>query len=189
MQAVGAYLRTLREWLNLTQRDIAFAVDVSTKQIERWERGDSDPAFSSLVKYANEVNGDLNQMKDLLLNVVATSKDGEDKAKEWLLYLEKNKSAKKSKDMTSEQIQHIVDDLNDSRKDIVYLRKVSDAVLTQMLTIFIGDYKTMDEARSLAPMFTDDNILELIKNRDPFAKESYKKMLADIKTNYSENPM
>ena len=68
MQAVGLYLRDLRVAADLTQAEAATRIGVSTKSIERWEAGASEPAFSTLAAYVKALHGSLERLIDLLLN-------------------------------------------------------------------------------------------------------------------------
>lgn len=84
MQAAGMYLRTLRDWEKLTQKDVAQKLGVSTKQVERWEKGDSDPSSTALAAFIELVHGSAEQVKRLILDKNATEEDGRELARRWL---------------------------------------------------------------------------------------------------------
>ena len=77
MIAAGAYLRTLREEkTGYSQKDIAKAIRVSPKTIERWEAGANEPGLSDLQPYIDMVRGSLLVVVQLLTNASATADDG-----------------------------------------------------------------------------------------------------------------
>jgi len=67
MKDVGAYLRILRERSGLTQKFISLELNVSEKQVSRWENGLSDPAGSMLIIFTKLVGGSLIDLEELLL--------------------------------------------------------------------------------------------------------------------------
>ena len=84
LQAAGAYLRTLREWHNLTQEDIARALGASSKQVSRWENGESNPSSTMLAAFCQLVQGSANHLNTLLTNPHVTELDGKNLAGQWL---------------------------------------------------------------------------------------------------------
>lgn len=77
MIAAGAYLRTLREEkTGYSQKDIAQAIRVSPKTIERWEAGANEPGLSDLHPYIDMVRGSLLIVVRLLTEKGATADDG-----------------------------------------------------------------------------------------------------------------
>ncbi|MBX0328230.1 helix-turn-helix transcriptional regulator [Oscillochloris sp. ZM17-4] len=79
MTHVGMYLRLLREWNSLSQEDVAQALEVSSKQVARWERGESDPSAVSLMMFVNTVQGDIRHVKSLM-EEMRTLEDSQDMA-------------------------------------------------------------------------------------------------------------
>lgn len=84
LQAAGAYLRTLRSWHKLTQDDIAKALGVSSKQVSRWENGESDPSSTMLAAFCKLVHGSAIHLNALLTNPHVTELDGKNLAGQWL---------------------------------------------------------------------------------------------------------
>ena len=77
MIAAGTYLRTLREEkTNYSQKDIARAIRVNPKTIERWEAGTNEPGLSDLQPYIEMVRGSLLIVVQLLTDTSATAEDG-----------------------------------------------------------------------------------------------------------------
>jgi transcriptional regulator with XRE-family HTH domain len=76
-EAVGAYLRLLRDAAGLTLAEIADKVGIDTSQIWRIERGKSDPKASTMFKITDFVGGDLHDVNLLINNPDATREDGE----------------------------------------------------------------------------------------------------------------
>lgn len=75
MQAAMAYLRTLRDSRGLSQADIARVAGVESKQVYRWERGESEPSGSSLMAFVRAVQGRVEDVEDLILGS-ATEDEG-----------------------------------------------------------------------------------------------------------------
>jgi transcriptional regulator with XRE-family HTH domain len=80
-KSAGAYLRTLREEKSLSQKYIANHLSVSDKQILRWEKGLADPAASMLIAFTSLVDGDMNDISELMLSVSDSEKEGIERAK------------------------------------------------------------------------------------------------------------
>lgn len=68
MSQIGERIRERRQVLNLSQLDLAYAVETSPNQISRYERGENDPTASMLIKIAKV----LNASTDYLLGLVET---------------------------------------------------------------------------------------------------------------------
>jgi transcriptional regulator with XRE-family HTH domain len=84
MQAVGTYLRTLREAKNLSRGDLAKQVDSNEMQILRIEKGEGDTRGSMLMKLVRLVGGNAEHIADLWSSNNATSDDGKRLAQEHL---------------------------------------------------------------------------------------------------------
>lgn len=67
MQAVGIYLRELRTAEGLTQEQAGRRGGVSTKSVERWEAGKTEPALTDLIAYVKALRGDVRRVVALLL--------------------------------------------------------------------------------------------------------------------------
>jgi transcriptional regulator with XRE-family HTH domain len=67
MQAVGIYLRELRAAGGLTQEQAGQRGGISTKSVERWEAGKTEPALTDLVAYVKALHGDVQRVVTLLL--------------------------------------------------------------------------------------------------------------------------
>jgi transcriptional regulator with XRE-family HTH domain len=93
MQAVGTYLRTLREAKNLSRGDLAKQVDSNEMQILRIEKGEGDTRGSMLMKLVRLVGGNAEHIADLWSSNSATSDDGKQLAQE---HLRMNKNQGKS---------------------------------------------------------------------------------------------
>lgn len=80
-EAVGAYLRSLREASGKTVIEIAHSVGIDSSQIWRIERGKSDPKSSTMFKFVALVGGDVYDLALLINNPDATREDGENLAR------------------------------------------------------------------------------------------------------------
>lgn len=74
MQAVGVYLRTLRDLEGLSQKRAGERIGVASKTIERWEAGENEPPMTTLHRYAAALRGSTMRVTALLL---APNTDGE----------------------------------------------------------------------------------------------------------------
>jgi transcriptional regulator with XRE-family HTH domain len=68
MQAVGVYLRTLRNDLKLTQDEAGDKIGVVAKTIERWEAGDHEPKLTQLAAYVHALGGSVSRAVSLLID-------------------------------------------------------------------------------------------------------------------------
>lgn len=84
MIAIGEYLHTLRESLGRTRTEIATQIGTSPSQIHRIEHGEQDTRGTLLLAFNDAVDGNVEQLKSLLLDPTATQTDGRDQAKIWL---------------------------------------------------------------------------------------------------------
>jgi transcriptional regulator with XRE-family HTH domain len=80
MKAVGSYLKNLRKQKGLSQKYIADYLNVSEKQVLRWEKGLSDPASSMLIHFSKIVDGSLEDISELLLSTDDNNDIGEELA-------------------------------------------------------------------------------------------------------------
>ena len=83
MQAAMTYLRILREAHKLSQADIARAAAVESKQVYRWERGESEPSASGLAAFVKAVQGSFEQVNALILNRSMSEDVIREMAEEW----------------------------------------------------------------------------------------------------------
>lgn len=67
LRSAMLYLRILREARGLSQADIARVAGVESKQVYRWERGDSEPSASGIAAYRKAVEANSYDL-DILLN-------------------------------------------------------------------------------------------------------------------------
>lgn len=86
--AVMAYLRHLRETQGMTQADVGRAANVDSKQVHRWERGESEPMGGALLAYLSHVNADPADVHRLSAAPDATAADGVLAAERRLAYLQ-----------------------------------------------------------------------------------------------------
>jgi transcriptional regulator with XRE-family HTH domain len=82
MIAVGAYLRVLRKAEKKTQKQVADAIRVNSKTIERWEAGENEPAFTDLRPYVRYVRGSLVRVLSLLLDPTASAAAAQEAARQ-----------------------------------------------------------------------------------------------------------
>ena len=47
---LATYIRSRRKNINLTQKELAEQVGVSTNTVARWERGETEPSFSDFLR-------------------------------------------------------------------------------------------------------------------------------------------
>ena len=69
MQAVGVYLKSLRQGLGLTQEEAASRVGLVAKTVERWEAGKHEPKLSELSAYVRALGGSVKRAADLLVGL------------------------------------------------------------------------------------------------------------------------
>lgn len=67
MHAAMIYLRILREGQELSQADVARAVGVESKQVYRWEKGESKPSGGRIIAMARALRGRFEHVEQLLL--------------------------------------------------------------------------------------------------------------------------
>ncbi len=89
MQAAMFYLRTLREKQKLSQGDIARAAGVESKQVYRWERGESEPPASGLIAFVEKVQGNIEDVRRLISAQDITEDHARQLAEAWYADLEK----------------------------------------------------------------------------------------------------
>jgi len=77
MQAVGAYLRMLREAQHIKRVTLAQELGVFDVHIERIERGSVAPESPFLLALIHAVQGDLGQVSELILDSEATPATGQ----------------------------------------------------------------------------------------------------------------
>jgi transcriptional regulator with XRE-family HTH domain len=84
MQALGNYLRELREAKDLTRKDAAALVSsfrtegtMSYKTVERWEFGRHEPTLTILRAYVRALGGSVDRAVALLLSRPTNSPDDE----------------------------------------------------------------------------------------------------------------
>lgn len=80
LETVGFYLKTLRELHGYTQEEVAGAIGVSRKQVERWEAGKHDPALSKFLVLVEFVQGDLLEATELLRSQAITKEEAKVRA-------------------------------------------------------------------------------------------------------------
>jgi len=76
-EAVGAYLRFLREAVGLSLVEAGDKIGMNPSQIWRLESGKADTRGSFLFKLIQAVDGDPNDVALLINNAAATKEDGE----------------------------------------------------------------------------------------------------------------
>lgn len=76
VEAAGAYLKRLRKASDLTLQEIADAAGTSISQISRIETGDGNTRGQLLLHYTRIVDGDTDEVTNLLLDPDATVEQG-----------------------------------------------------------------------------------------------------------------
>lgn len=89
VQAAMFYLRTLREKHKLSQGDIARAAGVESKQVYRWERGESEPPASGLIAFVEKVQGNIEDVQRLISSQDTSEDYARQLAESWYAGLEK----------------------------------------------------------------------------------------------------
>lgn len=86
MEAVGAYLRVLRDDTKLSREKAAAKAGISSKTLERWENGTSEhePGVSNLKRLVIALGGSAKDAVHLLIHDKAKEYDGEEAARLWL---------------------------------------------------------------------------------------------------------
>lgn len=108
MQAAMMYLRVLRESHKLSQADIARAARVESKQVYRWERGESEPSASGLAAFVEAVQGNIEEVKQLILSD-ATESAGQQLAERW--YASNNQALPDERERRRQRAIALIDDL------------------------------------------------------------------------------
>lgn len=80
VDAAMAYLRFLREAQDITQAQVARVAGVESKQVYRWERGESEPTASGLAAFVDVVKGKADEVLRLIRDPRATRIDGQSAA-------------------------------------------------------------------------------------------------------------
>lgn len=83
-KSAGAYLRVLRENKGYIQEDVAAHLGVVDATIRRWERGTSGIGAANLAAYADFVDGNGDDVLELLHNQQSTAEEGKRRASLWL---------------------------------------------------------------------------------------------------------
>ena len=84
MEAVGAYLWKLREARGFTRLQVAKKLDTTDAQLGRIEKGEIDTRGSFLFEFLDLVQGNAEQLRQLMRNPHATATDGSVAATAWL---------------------------------------------------------------------------------------------------------
>lgn len=90
MEAVGAYLRTLREAHKLSRAAVAAQIGTHESQLVRIEAGEQDTRGSLLLAFIGVVRGRAGDVQRLILNHEATADDGRRLADEVLTQAERD---------------------------------------------------------------------------------------------------
>lgn len=138
MSAISTYLRVLREEQKLTQAKAAAQAGVSSKTLERWERGVNEPSVSSLAQLIPILQGSIEDALHLLVNPHATAVDGEHVARQWLQQAQRQQTTDKAKNITSPRSITSVDQTQ-LEKVIERLRaeSLSDPALPDVIMAFL----------------------------------------------------
>ena len=67
MEQLGQLMKQRRESYRLTQEDLARRMDVSTRQLMRWEAGDAAPNIENLARWLFVLNVAYDEIKHYLL--------------------------------------------------------------------------------------------------------------------------
>lgn len=67
MKELGPYMRQRREAQSMTQEYVARRIDVSTRQLMRWEAGDAAPNIENLARWLFILNVAYDEIKHYLL--------------------------------------------------------------------------------------------------------------------------
>ena len=84
MEAVGTYLRTLRDAHGLTRTDVAAEAGTNESQVQRIEAGEIDTRSSLLMRFVQAVAGNPYDVYELSVSNEATAEDGRARAQAWL---------------------------------------------------------------------------------------------------------
>ena len=90
MEAVGTYLRTLREAHRLSRAAVASQIGTHESQLVRIEAGEQDSRGSLLLAFVAIVQGRANDIQRLILDQQATAEDGRRLAGEVLTQSERD---------------------------------------------------------------------------------------------------
>lgn len=93
MEAVGAYLRFLRNDAKLSREKAAAKAGISSKTLERWESGggEHEPGISNLKRLVGVLGGSTKDALQLLIRDQASEYDGEEAARAWLALSEEER--------------------------------------------------------------------------------------------------
>ncbi len=84
IQAAGTYIRALREARHIGRGTLASTLGIDHTQIERIEKGQTDTRGSLLLRILHTLQGDPNQLMELIVDPNATHEDAQRMAKEWM---------------------------------------------------------------------------------------------------------
>lgn len=125
MEAVGVYLRTLREAHQLSRAAVAAQIGTHESQLVRIEAGGQDTRGSLLLAFISVVKGRADDVQQLILDKFATAEDGRQLAEQVL---------------TQEERESILAIANTDPKRAAVLRRVAQMTTNAELRARIEGY-------------------------------------------------
>lgn len=107
--AIGAYLRVLREAMGYTQDDVARRLDVSLRQFQRWEHGESPPPNPELAQLAEIIQASEVHIMYLLRRTDLTEADGALLAQQYLTRRDQAEIERFVGDVPDEELDEIIE--------------------------------------------------------------------------------
>jgi transcriptional regulator with XRE-family HTH domain len=86
-QAIGAYFRALREWRGLPQEEVARKLNVSSKQVYNWERGENLPPAPMIARLIALLGGTWDDLVPFLIaddDRIVEENQGQARARAWI---------------------------------------------------------------------------------------------------------
>src|SRR5262245_21634715 len=142
------YLREIRVARGITQSQVARAADLESKQVSRWERGESEPSASSLAAYSDVVGASPQDVQELISDKSATIADALARAQQHLAAEQEQPPAPTPPEfskMTRDRLDDLVaaSDSEDLKEVIAYLRK--DATVLHAFRAFVQAFVRASE--------------------------------------------
>jgi transcriptional regulator with XRE-family HTH domain len=148
------YLRELRMARDITQSQVARAADVESKQVSRWERGESEPTASSLAAYIAVVGASPQDVQELISDQSATVDEAIALAKRHLAAGQEGQQTSPvptfSK-MTRDHLDDLIEanDPEELKEVVAYLRK--DATVLHAFRAFLDAFFRASEQNADQP--------------------------------------
>ena len=148
------YLREIRTARDITQSQVARAADVESKQVSRWERGESEPTASSLAAYIDVVSASPQDVQELISDKSATIADSLARAQQHLAADQEQQPALTPPEfskMTRDHLDELVEasDSEDLKEVVEYLRQ--DATVLHAFRAFLDAFFRASEQNADQP--------------------------------------